>query len=62
MNWRVTNNPPEIIPLDDLREHASGVVCWCKPQIENGLIVHSALDGREKSPSQKLRLVKHSRA
>ena len=40
-----------IIPVEDLREHAERIDCWCRPRVEveeNGiLIVHHALDGRE---------------
>lgn len=46
--WHAQTNPAEVTPLKDLRDHASGVGCWCKPFMEDGVIVHNALDGRER--------------
>lgn len=38
-----------IYPLDDLREHVTdGGDCWCHPEIDDELIIHRSLDGREK--------------
>ncbi len=38
-----------IYPQGDLREHVTdkGPDCWCKPEIDENLIIHNALDGRE---------------
>jgi hypothetical protein len=37
-----------VIPLNDLREHVELDTCWCNPMLlEDGLIVHNAMDGRE---------------
>ena len=46
--WRVQSNPPEVTPLSDLRDHIAGMSCWCKPFMDEEVIVHNALDGREK--------------
>lgn len=48
MSWLVENNPDEVSPLDDLRAHGSGMRCWCNPFMDGDVIVHNALDGREK--------------
>lgn len=38
-----------IVPIDDLREHEDSIECWCQPdEVEDGVIVHNSLDGREK--------------
>lgn len=37
-----------IVPNGDLREHDTGVVCWCRPvPTEDGIVVHTSMDGRE---------------
>jgi hypothetical protein len=46
--WHVQSNPSEVTPIEDLRDHQSGVACWCRPFMEDDVIVHNALDGREK--------------
>lgn len=42
-----------VLPIGDLREHDEHVSCWCRPKIEEHvdglLVVHNALDGRERS-------------
>lgn len=48
MAWKTQTNPLEVTPIDDLRDHAAGVGCWCKPFMEDDIIVHNALDGRER--------------
>ena len=40
-NWHV-------LPREDLRQHIESVDCWCEPIIENNIIIHNALDEREK--------------
>ena len=38
-----------IYPLDDLREHdTTGKPCWCWPEVDEWLVLHRSLDGREK--------------
>jgi hypothetical protein len=39
-----------VVPIDDLREHSSDsdVPCWCRPEDDDGVIVHNSMDGREK--------------
>lgn len=39
--------PTQVIPLDDLRPHSTDDPCWCKPFIEDGIVVHNSMDGRE---------------
>lgn len=41
------SNPPEVIPLHDVREHHYGFGCWCEPANTEGVIVHNSADGRE---------------
>jgi hypothetical protein len=36
-----------VIPCEDIRSHEESEKCWCKPNDEEGVIVHNALDGRE---------------
>lgn len=39
----------QVYPINDLRPHiASGIGCWCLPQIIDGIVVHNSMDGREK--------------
>lgn len=47
MKWLSQDNPPEATPIDDLRPHEQGMGCWCKPFMDDGVIAHNALDGRE---------------
>jgi hypothetical protein len=47
MKWLATSNPPEVMPLDDLKLHESGMNCWCKPADDDGVIVHHSMDKRE---------------
>jgi hypothetical protein len=46
--WRLLETPLEVVPLDDLREHIEGDGCWCRPRVDEGVIVHNSADGREK--------------
>lgn len=53
-NWMVLTFPDrEVIPRNDLREHAFGRECWCKPFEEDGVIVHNSMDGRERFERQE---------
>lgn len=51
-----------ILPLFDLRDHWCSADCWCQPELEEGeeggedLLVHHALDQRERYESGELRL------
>ena len=40
-------SPIHVYPIADLREHEISADCWCKPEADEELIVHHALDGRE---------------
>lgn len=46
--WRV-----EVIPVDDLRPHECGLDCWCKPRVDDDIVVHNALDKRERYETAK---------
>ncbi len=47
--WRVYEDPPEVVPIDDLREHAlHPATCWCQPFDDDGVLVHNSADEREK--------------
>lgn len=43
----VMTDTPHVVPLEDLREHDPDRACWCKPVLDEGVIVHNAMDGRE---------------
>lgn len=45
--WLALSNPPEVVPIDDLREHEEGSCCWCRPLDDDGVIVHNSMDRRE---------------
>jgi len=49
MKWVVTDNPLEVSPVGDLKPHLSGAGCWCNPFMDDEVIVHNSLDGREKN-------------
>lgn len=53
--WLAQDNPPEVTPIDDLREHVVGINCWCHPFMDQEVLVHNALDGREKYERRNLR-------
>jgi hypothetical protein len=41
-----------VMPVMDLKAHEESASCWCRPVVEEGVptvIVHHALDGRERS-------------
>ena len=37
-----------VIPINDLKEHKESIDCWCNPNIEDEIVVHNSMDGREK--------------
>lgn len=37
-----------IIPINDLKEHIENINCWCRPTIEDDILIHHSMDGREK--------------
>lgn len=45
--WQAFGNPAEVIPIEDLRVHRWGLKCWCAPTLDDGVIVHQAMDKRE---------------
>lgn len=44
-----------VIPLNDWREHIESKQCWCKPKEVDGVIVHNAMDQREKYETGELK-------
>jgi hypothetical protein len=36
-----------VIPLDDLKPHVYTIDCWCKPYLDDAIIVHNSMDRRE---------------
>jgi len=53
-----TCNLIHVVPLNDLREHVAQINCWCHPtpdDAEPQVILHHALDQREKYESGELR-------
>ena len=49
MKWLALKDPAEVTPIDDLKPHIEGAGCWCKPFDGDGVLVHNALDAREKT-------------
>lgn len=47
--WLAEGNPPEVTPIDDLKPHVPGTGCWCGPFMDGDVIVHNAMDRREKT-------------
>ena len=45
--WMAFGDPPEVIPLNDLKPHVIGWGCWCHPKDDEGCIVHNSMDRRE---------------
>jgi len=36
-----------VYPLSDLRDHRLSADCWCKPELDEGVVIHNAMDRRE---------------
>jgi hypothetical protein len=40
-----------VLPVNDLREHVEGTLCWCRPRVEEEdggtVVIHNSMDGRE---------------
>ncbi len=47
MAWLFQSNPAEVTPVGDLKPHVAGEDCWCKPKLDDGVLVHNAMDKRE---------------
>lgn len=48
-----------VYPVNDYREHVIDprVECWCRPVVdEDGIVLHNAMDGREKLESGEVKL------
>lgn len=57
--YRSTDDLIHVVPLNDLREHEASITCWCHPtqdEEEPFVIIHNALDQREKYESGELRM------
>jgi hypothetical protein len=56
--YRSTDDLIHVVPRDDLREHEISIACWCHPtpdEEEPSVIIHNALDQREKYESGELK-------
>lgn len=42
------SNDVHIIPINDYREHVESMDCWCRPSHDDGVVIHNAMDGRER--------------
>lgn len=38
-----------VLPIDDLRPHTCGLGCYCRPQEDDGVVIHVAMDRRDSS-------------
>ena len=47
MTATILTAPIHIVPVNDLREHATSPQCWCKPTLDDGVFIHHAMDRRE---------------
>lgn len=46
--WTAFNPPHEYMPMNDIRDHTSGMRCWCEPEVDETMaIVHRAIDRRD---------------
>jgi hypothetical protein len=46
--WMFQKYPPHVYPTEDLRDHVLvGLECWCHPAMDEGVIIHNAMDRRE---------------
>lgn len=42
-----TEDSPHVVPKNDLKPHTLKINCWCKPFMDDEVIVHNSLDRRE---------------
>lgn len=48
LGWMAADAPREVVPMNDIREHTSGMRCICQPEVDECMtIIHSAFDRRE---------------
>ena len=49
-NWIVNlvDGQRHVSPIDDIKMHDLGTDCFCRPQNDEGVVVHNSLDQREK--------------
>lgn len=45
--WTAYADPTEVVPNNDLMPHISGAGCWCKPKLDEEVLVHNSMDKRE---------------
>jgi hypothetical protein len=52
------NEMTHIVPRNDLVEHYLSPKCWCNPEVDHddGIVIHNALDGRDKLESGEEKL------
>ena len=36
-----------VVPTNDLREHEMTAQCWCRPTVDEYVIIHNSMDERE---------------
>lgn len=53
----MADNDVHVVPLNDYREHECSRNCWCCPSADDdGVVVHHAMDGRERYESGEMML------
>lgn len=40
-------NDVHVLPINDLKDHIERSDCWCRPQEDEGVIIHNSMDRRE---------------
>lgn len=43
--WLVARQ--HVVPVNDTHEHDLTLNCWCKPKVDDGVVIHNSFDGRE---------------
>lgn len=46
-----TSGEQHVCPTFDFKNHTINLKCWCVPFVDDGIIVHNSMDGREKVES-----------
>jgi hypothetical protein len=41
------NGYRSVMPVNDYREHEVSDVCWCRPTLDDGVLIHHSMDRRE---------------
>ena len=51
MSWQVITGADRlqhVVPERDMRPHRHSIDCWCRPSEDEGVVVHNAMDERER--------------